>query len=99
MIRIPAWAAAIVPHPRSSHKFDDGLRALITKQLRLWTAGALPADMHPSAHADAHSAAPAAFAVAAAAAELAAGQGRQVGEGQRGLAGNLGTLGPDLGRM
>ncbi len=68
-----------LPPPRSAHKFDEGLRALITKQLRLWTAGALPADLHPSAHADAHSAAPAAFAVAAAAAELAAGQGRQVG--------------------
>ncbi|KXZ54507.1 hypothetical protein GPECTOR_4g572 [Gonium pectorale] len=53
--------------PRSQHKFDDSVRALITKQLRLWTAGALPADMHPSAHADAHDAAPAAFAVAAAA--------------------------------
>ncbi|GLC33473.1 hypothetical protein PLESTB_000078700 [Pleodorina starrii] len=57
--------------PRSQHKFDDALRALVTKQLRLWTAGALPADMHPSAHADAHDAAPAAFSIAATAAALA----------------------------
>ncbi|GIL65461.1 hypothetical protein Vafri_19251 [Volvox africanus] len=57
--------------PRSQHKFDDGLRGLITKQLRLWTAGALPGDMHPSAHADAHDASPAAFSYAAAAAATA----------------------------
>ncbi|GIL65463.1 hypothetical protein Vafri_19251 [Volvox africanus] len=56
---------------RSQHKFDDGLRGLITKQLRLWTAGALPGDMHPSAHADAHDASPAAFSYAAAAAATA----------------------------
>ncbi|KAG2483560.1 hypothetical protein HYH03_017567 [Edaphochlamys debaryana] len=59
-------------YPRSQHKFDDGLRALVSKQLRLWTAGALPADMHPSAHADAHDASPAAFSVAAQAAAAAA---------------------------
>ncbi|GLI59970.1 hypothetical protein VaNZ11_002028 [Volvox africanus] len=57
--------------PRSQHKFDEGLRGLITKQLRLWTAGALPGDMHPSAHADAHDASPAAFSYAAAAAATA----------------------------
>ncbi|KAG2426275.1 hypothetical protein HXX76_013032 [Chlamydomonas incerta] len=60
--------------PRSQHKFDEGLRALITKQLRLWTAGALPADMHPSAHADAHDAAPAAYSIAAQAAAATAAQ-------------------------
>ncbi|KAG2436066.1 hypothetical protein HYH02_011577 [Chlamydomonas schloesseri] len=60
--------------PRSQHKFDEGLRALITKQLRLWTAGALPADMHPSAHADAHDAAPAAYSIATQAAAATAAQ-------------------------
>lgn len=35
-------------HPKSSHKFDDDLMCVITKQLRLWTAGTLPSDLHPS---------------------------------------------------
>ena len=47
--------------PHSSHKCDVSLEHFLATQVQRWTAGALPADLHPSSHATTGDAAPAAL--------------------------------------
>ncbi|KAG1654928.1 hypothetical protein FOA52_004714 [Chlamydomonas sp. UWO 241] len=50
--------------PRSSHRFDESIEAYVHAQLVRWTAGALPADMHPSMYSAPGDRAPAASRLA-----------------------------------